>query len=237
MGDRPRRGSQKVFDHLLDNELRFLIRVVGSRRHLDVGGKGKTSLEVALSCSCPYTETVVREKDGKEKVYHISFGYKRVRLPGRTDALYLLVVKGMGEEPMILLTTEPLRRNRKILWRMVRSYFRRWAIEETIRFIKQSYEIEDVRVLGYRRLQNLLPLVTAVACFAAVVLDTQAKLKVMAGYVFKAAKRIFGIPSFRYYAIADGLMSIFNRHPGRIAPKLQPIIQQNQLMLFGRASP
>ena len=155
----------------------------------------------------------------------------------QTDALYLLVVKGMEEEPMMLLTTEPLRLNRKILWRMVRSYFRRWAIEETIRFIKQSYEIEDVRVLGYRRLQNLLPLVTAAAYFAAVVLDTQAKLKVMAGYVFKAAKRLFGIPDFRYYAIADGLMSIFNQHPGRIAPKLQPIIQQNQLMLFGRASP
>ena len=145
----------------------------------------------------------------------ISFGYKRVRLPGWTDALYLLVVKGMGEEPMILLTTEPLRRNRKILWRMARSYFRSWAVEETIRFIKQSYEIEDVRVLGYRRLQNLLPLVTAAANFAAVVLDTQAKLKVMAGYVFKAAKRLFGIPDFRYYAIADGLMSIFNRHPGK----------------------
>ena len=53
----------------------------------------------------------------------------------------------------------------------------------------------------------------------------------------KAAKQLSGIPDFRYYAIADGLMSIFNRHPGRIAPKLQSIIQQNQLMLFGRASP
>ena len=228
---------KKVFDHLLDNELRFLIRVVGCQRHLDVGGKGKTPLEIALSCSCPYTETVVREKDGKEKVYHISFGYKRVRLPGRDESLYLLVVRGIGKEPLMLLTTEPLRRNRKILWRMVRSYFRRWAIEETIRFIKQSYEIEDIRVLGYQRLQNLLPLVTAAAYFAAVVLDTKAKLKIMAGYVFKAAKRLFGIPDFRYYAIADGLMSIFNRHPGRIAPKLQPIIQQNQLMLFSRASP
>jgi hypothetical protein len=92
-------------------------------------------------------------------------------------------------------------------------------------------------VLGYQRLQNFLPLVTAAAYFATVMLDTQAKLKVMAGYVFRAAKRLFGIPDFRYYAIADGLMNIFNRHPERIAPKLQPIIHQNQLMLFGRASP
>ncbi len=227
----------KVFGHLLDKKLRFLIRMVGSRRHLEVGGKGKTPIEIALSCCCPYTETIVREKDGKEKIYHISFGYKKVHLPGRAEALYLLVVKGIGAEPLMLLTTELLRRNQKILWRMVRCYFRRWAIEETIRFIKQSYEIEDVRVLGYRRLQNLLPLVTAAAYFVAVVLDTKAKLKVMAGYVFKAAKRLFGIPDFRYYAIADGLMSIFNRHPGIISPKSQPINQHNQLMLFGRVSP
>jgi len=233
------RGGDRneILGPLLDRKLRFLVRMVGSRRHLEVGGKGKTPLEIALTCPCPYAETIVREKDGKEKVYHISFGYKKVRLPGRDEALYLLVVNGLGEEPLMLLTKEPLRRNRKVLWRMVRSYFRRWAIEETIRFIKQSYEIEDVRVLGYRRLQNLLPLVTAAAYFAAAVLDTKAKLKVMAGYVFKAAKRLFGIPDFRYYAIADGLMSIFNRHPGRITPQLQPIGQKTQLMLFDKVPP
>jgi len=34
--------------------------------------------------------------------------------------------------------------------------------------------------------------------------------------VLKAAKRLFGIPEFHYYSIADGLTSIFMRHPGRI---------------------
>lgn len=38
----------------------------------------------------------------------------------------------------------------------------------------------------------------------------------MAGYVLKAAKRVFGIPEFHYYCIADGLTSIFARYPGRI---------------------
>lgn len=130
--------------------------------------------------------------------------------------LGLVVVKGFGAEPMMLLTTEPVRKSRKVLWRLVRSYIRRWAIEETIRFIKQSYDIEDVRVLGYRSLKNLMTLVLAASYFAAVVLDTGAKLKVMAGHVLKAAKRVFGIPDFHYYAIADGLMSIFRRYPGRV---------------------
>ncbi|MBF0405694.1 MAG: transposase [Nitrospirae bacterium] len=48
-------------------------------------------------------------------------------------------------------------------------YMRRWAIEETNRFIKQSYDLEDVRV--HRSLQNLMQLVLAAAYFASVVLD------------------------------------------------------------------
>ena len=49
-----------------------------------------------------------------------------------------------------------------------------------------------------------------------VVLDRGAKLRVMAGHVLKAAKRVFGIPDFHYYAIAGGLMSIFLRYPGKL---------------------
>ncbi len=153
-----------------------------------------------------------------------------MRFPGRKEDLGLLVVRGFGHEPMMLLTTEPLRRSRKVLWRMVRAYIRRWAIEETIRYIKQSYELEDVRVLNYQSLQNIMPLVCASAYFAAVLLDTASKLKVMAGYVLKAAKRVFGIPEFHYYSIADGLTSIFMRYPGRIL-RLLPR-DAAQVMLF-----
>jgi len=159
-----------------------------------------------------------------------SFGFRKVRLPHRGEQLYLLVVKGLAQEPLMVLTDLPLRRSRKVLWWMVRAYFRRWAIEETIRFIKQSYQLEDVRVLTYRSLQNLMPLVLAAAYFAAVVLDTGAKLTVMTGCVLKAAKRLFGIPDFRYYAIADGLRNLFRRHPG--TPKTPPMRPDPQLRLF-----
>jgi hypothetical protein len=36
-------------------------------------------------------------------------------------------------------------------------------VEETIRFLKQSYQLEDIRVLTYVKLQNMMALVTAVA--------------------------------------------------------------------------
>jgi len=37
--------------------------------------------------------------------------------------------------------------NRKALWWAVEAYLTRWRVEDTIRFIKQSYHLEDVRVL------------------------------------------------------------------------------------------
>jgi len=205
---------------MLKNQYRFLIRLVG-HRYLSWSGREVLAGDLAQSCPLLYDETVVKVDDGKEKVYHVEFGYRKVKLPERPEELGLLVIRGFGSEPMMLLTTEPLRKSRKVLWRLVRSYIRRWAIEETIRYIKQSYELEDVRVLNYRSLQNLMPLVWAAAYFAAVLLDTASKLKVMAGYVLKAAKRVFGIPEFHYYCIADGLTSIFMRYPGRIIKLVQ----------------
>ena len=87
----------------------------------------------------------------------------------------------------------------------------RWKIEETIRFIKQSYDLEDVRVLTYQRLQAIAALVLAASFFAAVYLGSRAKLEILAYHVLKAAKRIFGIPDFRYYALADGIKEVLSR--------------------------
>jgi len=103
----------------------------------------------------------------------------------------------------------------------------------TIRFIKQSYELEEIRVLGYDSIRNLAMLVFACVYFAAVWLETKAKLKILATHVFKAAKRLFGIPDFHYYAVSDGIKSILQRagqgplHPRGPDPPPHP-----QLKLF-----
>jgi len=220
----------KLFIPMLKRKERFLFRLVGTR-DLVVRGQKHLASKLAHSCRCPYAKTIVRLKSGKEIPYTLTFGYRKVRLPGRPEQLYMIVVHGLGDEPLMILTNEPLRRNFKLLWRMLRAYFRRWAIEDTIRYIKTCYELEDVRVLNYKGLQNLMPLVLAATFFAAVVLDTEAKLRVMAGYVEKAAKRLFGIPDFKYYALADGLRSLFMRHPGRPA-RLKRYPRDAQLDLF-----
>ena len=59
-------------------------------------------------------------------------------------ASLLLDIPG-GEKPMMLLTTLRAARSRRSLQLVVEGYLTRWRVEETIRFVKQAYEIEDVR--------------------------------------------------------------------------------------------
>lgn len=136
----------------------------------------------------------------------------------------------------MLLTNEPLTRSFKCLWWMVRAYMKRWAIEETIRYSKTCHALENVRVLNYQGLQSLMPLVLAAMFLAACVLDHDVRLRVMAGYVEQAAKRLFGIPDFKYYALADGLRAIFSKHPGKAVSRVRPPALR-QMTLFALDAP
>jgi len=209
------RGGDRdaLYNHLLRKETpyRFIIRQRGDR-HVLAGSRKRQTLELAETIKTPYQETVIKNKDGKEKVYLIHFGFGRVRLPSYPDkALWLVVVKGFGDKPLMLLTTEPMRRKRAVVWRVVQSYLTRWRVEETIRFIKQSYSVEDIRVLTYQRIKNMAALVLAASFFAAVYLGQKPKLEILALHAMEAAQRIFGIPDFHYYAIADGIKEILSK--------------------------
>jgi hypothetical protein len=206
---------RELFDFLMDRGHKFIVRLRGDR-FLEHKNRPSLAAHLADKTKLIYSEYIVEEEANKERVKRIDFGYLKVKLPKRDDTLFLFVVRGFGEQPLMILTNEPLRRNRKVLLRILKGYIKRWEIEKTFRFIKQSYEIEDVRVLGYTGLQNIMVIVMAVAYFAMVVLDSGSKMKVMLGHIYRVVKRVFGIPDFRYYAIADGIMSLLTRHPGGV---------------------
>jgi len=211
----------KLYFPLLEREARFLIRLRGDR-HLEHNRQTLPTRDVARGCPCRHRHTVTRVKDGRERTYELSFGYRCVRLPGRCDPLYLLVIHGFGAEPLMLLTTEHPRQGFKTQWHLVQAYLKRWSVEETIRYAKTCYDLENVRVLNYKGLQNLMPLVLAVMFFAARVLDHDARLRIMANFIEQAAKRLFGIPDFKYYALSDGMRGVFQRHPGPPVTKIKP---------------
>lgn len=143
------RGGDRInlFAPMLDRCARFLIRLRGDR-HLIHHGQTLPARDIAATCPCPHRKLITRIDKSRERCYELRFGSCRVRLPEREEALYLLVIHGFGDEPLMLLTTEPLTRSFKRLWWFVRAYMKRWSIEETIRYIKTCYDLENVRVLN-----------------------------------------------------------------------------------------
>lgn len=206
------RGGDRInlFNPFLDRKMRFIVRLVGDR-HLVLRGRCREAADLARGCHMLYAETLVREEGGKERCYHLEYGFRKVRLPGCSEALTLVVVRGFGEEPLMLLTNVEVKASRTSLWFVVQGYLARWMVEETIRFIKQSYRLEDLRVLDYDRLKNLVALALASAYFAAVWLGEKLRLAVLCRRVAKLAKRFFGVPEFHYYALADGIRTLLSR--------------------------
>jgi len=78
----------------------------------------------------------------------------------------------------------------------------------------------------------MMALLLAAFYFVAVILDRTQKLTVMAGHILGNAKRVFGIPDFKYYALGDGLRNIFSQYPGKLL-KLVEIFDSQLNFGFG----
>ncbi|MFZ2053943.1 MAG: transposase [Candidatus Aminicenantales bacterium] len=229
------RGGDRIqlYRYLLDKKLRFLNRIDGDRS-LETEEGMKSALEAAQGTPILYVEHRPRFLQGEAKLQRLEIGFRRVRLPGRKEVLTLVVVRGLGQEPLMLLTNLVVLKSRKSVLRVMEAYFLRWRVEETIRFLKQSYQLEDIRLLTYRRLQNMMALVMAVIYFAAIYLGVRLKLRVLARHVLSAARRVFNIPDFRLYALADGIKHcLYSRARGaaRYGPDSNPPIPSLHLQL------
>lgn len=168
------RGGDRgeLYRPLLAQGHAYIIRNTGDR-HLLIGhsasGTAKAETEQsARSCPMHFATHIVREEQGQEVSCRLGYGCRRVLLPSHPRVpLWLVVVRGRDGNTLRLLINIEMKRNRKTLWWAVSAYLTRWRIEETIRFIKQSYDLEDIRVTTCRRLRNMVVLVNAVAFFTA----------------------------------------------------------------------
>jgi len=221
---------KKLLEGLLEREERFVIRSTGTRSVIDRRKLRGSVAEVAGKCRLRHQARIIKIQDGVEKTLELRYGAELVRLPGRDDKMLLVLVSGFGQQPLMLLTNISAARDSSTLWWIVEIYLTRWKIQETFRFVKQSYNLEDIRVLKYQRLKNLVVLVTAAAYFAATFLGQKMKLRILCEKLLVISQRFFGIPPFRFYALADGIRNILAQTRPN-APPESDTSQQLQLLL------
>jgi hypothetical protein len=200
----------KLYDKFLEKgkEKRFVIRLAQKRDLIHKGVKKNCRL-LASALPCPHETVIIKYEDGKEEKTTVSYNAVSVRLPEHGQPLFLVVVKGFGKAPMMLLTSCPVNmKTKESIWRIVEIYLTRWKCDESFRYIKQCYNLEDIRVRHYTSIRNTVVLILAVAYFAAVYLGDNLKLKMLMERIYLVSKRFFGVPTFFNYAIADGLYNL-----------------------------
>ena len=204
-GDRP-----AFYEYFIGENRDFIVRLKG-RSVLSWGGMREVH-DLARQCVMRHSHHVTFDSHGRECNVPISFGAMPVRLPAHPGKeLRMVVVRGFGQDPMMLLTSLPVDGSFKSQWRVVEGYLSRWRIEETIRFVKQAYGFENIRVMTYSRIRNMASLVLASAYFATVWIGRNIRREVLAEHLTRLGKRLGDVPEFAAYAIADGIKRAFTR--------------------------
>ena len=80
----------------------------------------------------------------------------------------------------------------------------RWRIEEYFKFKKQSFDFENIRVQSLKSIRNLDLLLTIATGYVAEISGKSDNIKIRAE-IIEVPKRLFGVPNFIYYAVADGI--------------------------------
>lgn len=203
------RGGDRraLLDGLFRHQGHFVIRLKGDRNLRTGDGELHLARALAARVKCLARREITVEDQGTRKQFQVQLGVIGVKLPWRQERLRLIVVKGFGEEPMLLLTDMVEKGAGEIL----DIYLTRWKIEESYRFLKTGYQLEDVRVRHYASLRNMTTLLLAVFYFLAVVLGLRFQMQVLVSKILLGSQRFFQVVGFRFYALADGIHWILLR--------------------------
>jgi hypothetical protein len=179
----------------------------------------------------------MQSQEGREKTEDLRYGVEPIPLVGVDEPWPWVVVAGFGEEPIWRLTHAlEGARNSPSRWGIAPNYRTRWKGEETFGFLTHSYQREDLRVMKSQRWKNLVVLVTAAAYFAATFPGQRGKRRLLWERRLLLSPRFFGIPPFRFHALAEGSRKILSQ-PSPSPPERVPPSLQLELLLGWAAAP
>lgn len=134
----------------------WVVRQMQVRQVVLADGEVVGTRQLASELRKPYATALpyVDKKTHRMRAYPVSFGYAPVRLLDLEGRFWLIVITGVRDQDIVLLTNARIDH-----WhdaeRMVLAYVRRWGVEEGTRFWKQSTNVEDFRVRNYDSIRRL----------------------------------------------------------------------------------
>jgi hypothetical protein len=114
---------------------------------------------------------------------------------------------GFGKEPLMLITSLDSD-DKRLCVTITKVYLMRWRIEEYYKFKKQGFAFEKFLIRSLNSIRNLdLMLTVAIGYIGTLSEKIDESIEVCE--IIEASKRLYGLSSFTFYAISDGLQEIF----------------------------
>jgi len=215
------------YEYLTKNKEKFVIR---AKKNRDVIYKGEriNILKLANKFKGKYC-LKFKKKNGVTADCKISI--VSVRLPCKPNAdLNLVICRNLGKEPLLLLTNlksdDP-----RLSVTVTKVYLMRWRIEEFYGFKKQQFDFEDFRVRSLKSIRNLDLLLTIAIGYIGFISEKQDDRR-MVLEIIAISKRIYGIPKFVFYAIADGIFALFAKCKQGVSDMLRKRPKSPQICFF-----
>lgn len=190
--------DNKMFQKLWELEQDFVIRLT-QKRKLFFHGKWVPAAKL-----CAQRKGKVKMNlfyRGKAHEAYIS--HVKVQLTAAKKNVYLVLVYGITEHPMMLVTNKDISCKEDVI-KVVRLYFSRWRIEEYFRAKKQLFDFENFRVRKLKSMNALNFYIGIAMAFLAHMTRKNAANALLQS-VLEAARPIKEKVQFCYYRISYGI--------------------------------
>lgn len=149
------------------------------------------------------TSVFYRGKDHEAWLSHV-----KVQITASRKDIYLVLVYGITEHPMMLATNKEIRSKEDVV-RVARIYFSRWKIEEYFRCKKQMFQFENFRVRKLRAINALNFYITVCMAFLAMI-SMDSESNALKAAIIKTANPVKEKVFFCYYRLAKGISGILS---------------------------
>ena len=130
----------------------------------------------------------------------------KVQIAASRKDIYLVLVYGITEHPMMLATNKEIRSKRDVI-KVAKLYFSRWRIEEYFRCKKQMFQFENFRVRKLSAINALNFYITLCMAFLGH-MSGKWESDALKAAIIQAADPIKEKVHFCYYRLAKGICSI-----------------------------
>lgn len=190
-----------LYTYIHKNNQDYIVRITSNRKIFHKGKWYKST--VLRNARKGKIKTTLKFKNESIDCY---INHLNVKLTSSKMSVRLVLVYGLGENPMMLITNRTINSKEDVI-DVVRTYMSRWRIEEYFRFKKQEYGFENMRVRSLKAMNNINKMLSYTIAFAGILTERMDK-KLLSIKVILRARALRDKVQFYYYQMSKGIQDM-----------------------------